>query len=193
MADPNQPAESRRPDLEDSTNVADTHGALLNDLSAAKREKHLREAGTEPVSLSIILGSAFVLLVAGGVLGAGGGLFRYNTLRVDGYVREAAPGGGDAAPLTAPAMTALTKNGAKIYSKCIGCHQSNGMGDGANYPPLGGSEWAQGDTEAIAMIILNGLQGEITVKGENLEQHHGSPGDGHERFRSGLRHDLCQK
>lgn len=166
MADSNQPAESRHPDLEDRTNVAESHGAVLKDMSAANREKRLREDGTEPVSLWIILGSAFVLLVAGGVLGAGGGLFNYHELRVDGYVREAAPGGGDSVPLTAPAMTAFSKNGAKIYSKCIGCHQSSGMGDGANYPPLGGSEWVEGDTEAIAMIILNGLQGEITVKGK---------------------------
>jgi mono/diheme cytochrome c family protein len=166
MADSNQPIDTQHPDLEESTNVAESHGAMLEGFSAAKREKRLREDGMEPVSLWIVLGSAFVLLVGGGVLGAGGGLFDYKELRVDGYVQKVAPGAEDSGPLTAPAMKAFTKNGAKVYSKCTGCHQSNGMGVDGSYPPLAGSEWVTGDTEAIAMIILNGLEGEITVKGK---------------------------
>lgn len=166
MADSNQPVENRKPDLEDSINVAQTHGTVLEDLSAATREKRLREDGMEPVSLWIVLGSAFVLLVAGGVLGAGGGLFDYQALRPEGYVQKAAPGGEDTGPLVGPILAALSRNGAKVYSKCNGCHQSNGMGDGANYPPLGGSEWVIGDTETLAMIILNGLKDPIEVKGK---------------------------
>lgn len=166
MPDSNQTAANQRPDLEESTNVAVSHGMVLQDISATKREKRIREDGMEPVSLWIVLGSAFVLLIAGGVLGAGGDLFDYGELRTDGYVRAAAPGGGDDVKLTAPMLTALSKNGAKVYSKCNGCHQSTGMGDGAQYPPLGGSEWVTGDTEALALIILNGLQGEISVAGK---------------------------
>ena len=61
---------------------------------------------------------------------------------------------------------ALSKNGAKIYSaKCNGCHGADGLGDGSSYPPLGGSEWVTGDSESFAMIILNGLKGEIEVAG----------------------------
>ena len=177
MSDSNQTADNQRPDLEETTNVAATHGAVLEDFSAASREKRIREDGMEPVSLWIILGSAFVLLIAGGVLGAGGGLFDYNELRNDGYVRAAAPGGGDEGPLTAPIQVALSKNGLKIYkSKCNGCHQGNGMGDGANFPSLVNSEWVIGDTEKLAMIILNGVKGEISVAGKTWNSNMPMPG-----------------
>lgn len=170
MPDSNQTAANERPDLEESTNVAVSHGMVLRDISATRREKRIREDGMEPISLWIVLGSSFVLMIAGGVLGSGGDLFDYGELRTDGYVRAGAPGGGDDVKLTAPILTALSKNGAKVYSKCNGCHQSSGMGDGAQYPPLGGSEWVQGDTETLAMIILNGLKGEITVSGKTWNQ-----------------------
>jgi hypothetical protein len=51
------------------------------------------------------------------------------------------------------------KKGAKIYSKCSGCHGPDGKGDGNAYPSLAGSEWAQGETERFAMVVLNGLTG----------------------------------
>ncbi len=155
--------------------MAKSHGTVLKDQSAANREKRIREDGMDPVSLWIVLGSAFVLLVAGGVLGAGGGLFDYDELRTDGYVRAATPGGGDDVVLTAPILKAMSKKGAKIFSACSGCHQATGMGDGAQYPPLGGSEWVQGDTETLAMIILNGLKGEITVAGKTWNQAEMAP------------------
>ena len=170
MSDPEQTSAPQRPDLEETTNVAKSHATVLKDHAATNREKRIREEGMEPVSLWIILGSAFVLMVAGGVLGAGGGLFDYDELRTDGYVRAAAPGGGDDVVLTGPILAAMSKRGAKVYAACAGCHQSSGMGDGAQYPPLGGSEWVQGDTETLAMIILNGLKGEITVKGKTWNQ-----------------------
>ena len=35
----------------------------------------------------------------------------------------------------------------------------------ANFPPLAGSEWVNGDPNRATRIILNGLQGPIEVKG----------------------------
>jgi len=41
------------------------------------------------------------------------------------------------------------------------------MGDRiSGYPPLAGSEWLTGDPEVPIRIVLNGLAGEIVVKGE---------------------------
>jgi hypothetical protein len=37
---------------------------------------------------------------------------------------------------------------------------------GQGYPPLVGSEWVTGSTKRLGMIILKGLQGPITVKGQ---------------------------
>jgi glucose/arabinose dehydrogenase/mono/diheme cytochrome c family protein len=56
--------------------------------------------------------------------------------------------------------------GAAIYTTyCRICHQPNGMGDGTRFPPLGGSEWVNGDKTRLIGVVLNGLQGNIQVKG----------------------------
>ena len=58
-------------------------------------------------------------------------------------------------------------SGKKIFtSKCASCHQPNGLGIATQYPPLAGSEWVSANPELITKIILKGLKGEITVKGE---------------------------
>jgi mono/diheme cytochrome c family protein len=59
--------------------------------------------------------------------------------------------------------------GKEVYMKpavCFTCHQPNGMGIPGAFPPLAGSEWLDGDTERLIKIVLKGLMGEITVKGE---------------------------
>lgn len=57
--------------------------------------------------------------------------------------------------------------GAAIYrTKCSFCHQLNGTGLKRLYPPLAGSERVLGDPREVAMIVLNGMQGPIMVKGE---------------------------
>jgi mono/diheme cytochrome c family protein len=175
MSDSHQPIDPARPDLDEGTNVVQAHASVLEDNAAIVRERRVRENGMEPVSLWVIVSSAFVLLVAGAVLNAGGALFNYDEYRVEGYVQRAAPGGGDTGPITMPLIDALAKNGAKTYTMCAGCHGSGGAGDGAQYPPLGGSEWVTGDTETLAMIILNGVTGEISVKGRTWNTAGGMP------------------
>ena len=154
-----------RPDLDESTNVVESHAKIEETFSAASREKRVRENGMEPVSLWVLLSSAIVLLVGGAVLGNSSS-FGYSPFPQD-YVQDPAPGVEDTGPITGPVMEILAKNGKKIYAaKCQGCHQTNGMGDGANFPPLGGSEWVTENTQALAMIIMNGVQGEIEVAGK---------------------------
>ena len=43
----------------------------------------------------------------------------------------------------------------------------NGLGTAGVYPPLAGSEWVTGGTERLAALIIHGLSGPITVKGQN--------------------------
>ena len=58
-------------------------------------------------------------------------------------------------------------SGKKIFAvRCASCHQANGLGIATQYPPLVGSEWVSADPALITNIILKGLKGEITVKGE---------------------------
>jgi mono/diheme cytochrome c family protein len=39
------------------------------------------------------------------------------------------------------------------------------MGDGNLFPPLAGSEWVNGDKKKLVNILLQGLNGTITVAG----------------------------
>jgi mono/diheme cytochrome c family protein len=56
---------------------------------------------------------------------------------------------------------------ALFSSNCITCHQANGQGLPGQYPPLAGSEIVLGPAlnHTIA-IVLKGLQGPVTVKGQ---------------------------
>jgi mono/diheme cytochrome c family protein len=50
---------------------------------------------------------------------------------------------------------------------CTVCHQPNGMGKEGTAPPLAGSDWVQAaGGDRIVRIVLNGLTGPISVKGQ---------------------------
>jgi len=62
----------------------------------------------------------------------------------------------------------LMAEGRGVFDKtCSLCHQPNGMGKEGTAPPLSGSEWvlAPGG-DRIVRIVLNGLTGPISVKGQ---------------------------
>jgi mono/diheme cytochrome c family protein len=54
--------------------------------------------------------------------------------------------------------------GKRVFANCIACHQTTGLGLPGAFPPLAGSEWAQGSDDRIIRIVLNGLSGPVTVK-----------------------------
>jgi mono/diheme cytochrome c family protein len=51
---------------------------------------------------------------------------------------------------------------------CVTCHQENGQGVPGVYPPLAGSEWAQGSPDRVIRIVLFGLQGPVHVRGADF-------------------------
>jgi glucose/arabinose dehydrogenase/cytochrome c553 len=51
---------------------------------------------------------------------------------------------------------------------CANCHQQNGQGDNNRFPPIAGSEFVTGDKTRLINIILNGLQGPVTVNGKTF-------------------------
>jgi mono/diheme cytochrome c family protein len=51
---------------------------------------------------------------------------------------------------------------------CANCHQRDGKGDGARFPPLVASDYVMGDKNRLISIVLNGLQGNITVDGKTF-------------------------
>src|SRR5438045_7274518 len=57
--------------------------------------------------------------------------------------------------------------GKKIFAaNCQTCHQANGEGVPGQYPPLAGSEFTNGGSRRMAMIVMKGLQGPVKVKGQ---------------------------
>lgn len=64
-----------------------------------------------------------------------------------------------------PGHTRSQLGKAPYLTNCSTCHQPNGMGVPGAFPPLAGSEWVTGSEERLIRIVLHGLQGPITVKG----------------------------
>ena len=61
-------------------------------------------------------------------------------------------------------------NGKALYEQhCSSCHKKNEKGLMRIYPPLLESEWLQSDSTLIN-LALNGLSGEILVKGRNYDK-----------------------
>lgn len=50
---------------------------------------------------------------------------------------------------------------------CASCHGNQGLGKPPAFPPLAGSEWLELPDEALALIVLYGLRGEIEVAGRS--------------------------
>jgi len=60
--------------------------------------------------------------------------------------------------------------GSILYNTyCASCHQRDGKGDNSRFPPLAKSEWVTGDKQRLISVILNGLDGEITVNGQSWQ------------------------
>ncbi|HQQ71554.1 MAG TPA: c-type cytochrome [Alicycliphilus sp.] len=57
---------------------------------------------------------------------------------------------------------------ALFAAQCAACHQATGLGLPGVFPPLDGSEWVQGNTKVLANILLHGITGDITVKGNKF-------------------------
>jgi mono/diheme cytochrome c family protein len=58
---------------------------------------------------------------------------------------------------------------------CATCHQPNGKGLPAIYPPLEKSPWVTEDDERLIKIILKGLWGPIEVNGQKFDPSKGVP------------------
>lgn len=57
--------------------------------------------------------------------------------------------------------------GDQIYaSLCVACHQASGQGLPGVFPPLAESEWVKAAPESPIKILLLGLGGSVTVKGQ---------------------------
>jgi mono/diheme cytochrome c family protein/glucose/arabinose dehydrogenase len=52
---------------------------------------------------------------------------------------------------------------------CAGCHGTDGAGMKRFAPPLVGSDWVIGDEKRLALIVLHGMEGAVTVAGKKYD------------------------
>lgn len=151
-------------DYGERSSVADVH-------SAVKREKEEPKAGLEPVSIWAFIVAALVLVLGGTYLGAYTQFGDLNSVYAEpNYTPDPRPVSADLVVEDVAWIDMWMKRGKSTYgTSCGGCHNTDGSGQPANqFPPLAGAEWVTGGTERIGQIVMSGLHGPITVKGQNF-------------------------
>ncbi len=150
-------------DYGETEDVQQTHAAI-------QREKLEPRVGLEPLSLWLIAVYGLAVFFGGAYLGRYSGNFSGDGLDPLGgaprpaKTSAAGPGGAAQTAELTPA-----ERGKKIFSaNCATCHQMTGTGVAGQYPPLAGSEYVNGGTRRLGMIVLKGLQGPLTVKGSHF-------------------------
>lgn len=69
------------------------------------------------------------------------------------------------ADLAAPLKGAKADGAALFSANCVACHQATGLGVPGAFPPLADSEYVNGKPDVVVQILLHGIKGSITVKG----------------------------
>ena len=135
--------------------------------AAVQREKREPRVGAEPLSIWLIAIYGLAVFFGGAYLGRYSGNFMSGGLDPMGApptAKKAAagPGGGEQVAELSP-----RDRGKKIFAaNCQTCHQATGQGVPGQYPPLAGSEFTNGGSRRMGMIVLKGLQGPVKVKGQ---------------------------
>ncbi len=63
----------------------------------------------------------------------------------------------------------MARGKAVFLGTCSTCHQLEGQGLASVFPPLAGSDYLMADKERSIRIVLEGLSGPITVKGQSFD------------------------
>jgi len=129
--------------------------------SQLAREKEEPSEGFSPIPI-VFLFLCSALIFWGGVYialpqhsaGFSADYFSHLEYTVRGQERDAGP---IAAAVTPPE---------RLYARnCAACHQAGGQGVPGNFPTLHGTEWVLGGEERLVRVVMHGLQGPITVRG----------------------------
>ncbi len=134
--------------------------------AAVQREHSVGTPGQVPMPFWLMILGGVVLFWAGTSFSGGFGGSYFST---DNYSvhpgSEAATGGGAAGGAAATGPTIAELGQTYFAQNCNVCHQANGAGIPNTYPPLAGSEYVNGGSRRLGMILLKGLQGPVTVEG----------------------------
>src|SRR5437899_8130463 len=135
--------------------------------AAVQREKREPRVGAEPLSIWLIAIYGLAIFFAGAYLGRYSGNFSSGGLDPMGAPPPAKKAAGGPAGGEQVAELSPRDRGKKIFAaNCQTCHQATGQGVPGQYPPLAGSEFTNGGSRRMGMIVLKGLQGPVKVKGQ---------------------------
>jgi mono/diheme cytochrome c family protein len=149
-------------DYGESEDVQQVHAAI-------SREKREPRVGLEPLSLWLVAVYGLAVFFGGAYLGRYSGNFSGDGLDPLGGAPRAAKSGMAGAAATEVVELTPAEKGAKIYAaNCATCHQATGLGVAGQYPPLAGSDIVNGGSRRHVMIVLKGLVGPVTVKGQRF-------------------------
>ena len=159
--EPKQPARTGQGmDYGEQADVLQVHAAV-------QREKREPRVGAEPLSIWLIAIYGLAVFFGGAYLGRYSGNFLTGGLDPMGAPPPAKKAGAGTAGGEQAAELSPHDRGKKIFSaNCQTCHQASGQGVPGQYPPLAGSEFTNGGSRRMGMIVLKGLQGPVTVKGQ---------------------------
>ena len=153
--DPAVPEDRPKPSVDEASDAVDVSRIHLE---IVKREMKEPNEGFEPTPWWVWTASAVLLFIMGFYLGRYGGSFSPTPHEVEGL------------RVPVSSATAPEVRGDIVFGGvCQPCHQPNGLGIAGQYPPLAGSEWLLTDTRTPIRIVLRGLHGPITVKGNPFD------------------------
>jgi nitrite reductase (NO-forming) len=77
--------------------------------------------------------------------------------------------GGQAQPPRASTTEERVAFGQRVYTQnCVACHQAEGQGMPGAIPPLAGADFLNADETRAIKVVVNGLDGPITVNGDTF-------------------------
>src|SRR5256886_16168165 len=135
--------------------------------AAVQREKPEPGVGAEPLSIWLIAIDGLAIFFAAAYLGRCSGNFSSGGLDPMGAPPPAKKAAGGPAGGEQVAELSPRERGKKIFAaNCQTCHQATGQGVPGQYPPLAGSEFTNGGSRRMGMIVLKSLPGPGKRKGK---------------------------
>lgn len=122
------------------------------------REKPEPVEGFSPIPIFLLFVFSALIFVGGVYIAHYAGDFE--PLAFDPSRGRQVVAAGPAAP-----VDPMVLGGRLFNQNCAACHQLTGLGVAGSFPPLVGSEWVTGSEERLVRILLHGLSGPVTVKG----------------------------
>ncbi len=159
---PEKSKEFRESELASEMDVAKVHGAILRECAEPCDNQNPVPLWLMTLAMALAVWSGFYLAKNSG--GFRADVFNANQVAWGGGAEGAAAEEGPPDPMVV---------GKRVFTQfCAVCHQATGQGVPGQFPPLVGSEWVLGEAwhgeNHLVRVVLNGLQGPVTVKGEQF-------------------------